>query len=114
MTVIPGMDAAARRNRVSSHSAAAPGGLTNSTYAFTRPWACAITSSNSATLALVHGQCGCANITRVGFSAGRGKTDSTGQLDRVLPTVPAVVSYLNRTRAPNARAVSQVMLSKLV
>src|SRR6266404_4624832 len=70
--------------------------------------------ANSPTLARVHGQCGCASITSVGFSVDRGMIETEGQLAEIKPVRPGVVSYLNKTRAPKARATIQPAPSKAV
>src|SRR6266478_247907 len=73
-----------------------------------------MTCANSPTLARVHGQWGCASINRVALSVCRGTKEADGQFDEIKPTSPGVVSYLNRTRAPNARAAIQITPSKAV
>src|SRR4051812_40703814 len=70
--------------------------------------------ASSAMLARVHGQWGCASITRVGLSAERDTIDADGQCAATGPTGPAVVSYFNMIRAPKARAAIQVTPSTTV
>jgi hypothetical protein len=56
--------------------------------------------ANSAMLARVQGQCGCATINSVGLSACRGTIDPEGQSDATDGEGPGVVSYFQRTCIP--------------
>jgi hypothetical protein len=56
--------------------------------------------ANSAMLARVQGQWGCATITSVGLSGSRGKIDAEGQSDATDAEGPGVVSYFQRTCIP--------------
>src|SRR5258708_2156549 len=63
--------------------------------------------ANSPMLARVHGQCGCASISKVGLSGWCGTTDTDGQLGETKPRRPGVFSYLNKPRPPRAGAAAQ-------
>ncbi len=53
-------------------------------------------------------------MSNVGLSVCRGTIETEGQLDETKPVRPGVVSYLNKTRAPNARAAIQAAPSRTV
>lgn len=91
-TVTPGISAALRRRSVSSQSVPEPSGFRKRTNARTFPWTCAMIWASSPTLARVHGQCGCANITRVSPVGARSIFDSAGQFDGTGPTRPGALS----------------------
>lgn len=65
-------------------------------------------------LARVHGQCGCATITRVWPFGASSTFDMAGQLEGVEPTRPGELSYLKRVRAPNEIAAIHAIAKNAV
>src|ERR1700750_1236738 len=100
MTVTPGIAAALRRKSVSSRPARAPDVWLKRTLAVTPSGASAMIWANSAMLARVQGQCGCASINSVGLFGCRGTIEAEGQSGATDVEGPGVVSYLQRTCIP--------------